>query len=210
MIQQQRRHLLRVMAWASAIPASIGNSVAMAAASVGQAAPSFESPDLSGRVVRLSDFKGKSVVLEWFNPQCPFVRKHYDSKNMQALQARATSQGLVWLAVVSTHPGHPDYQSAAQLQQTVQQWGAKPSATLMDPDGHLGKLYGARTTPHLFIIDPTGRMIYNGAIDDIRSANVDDVKIARNFVSAAPDDIKAGRPITTAQTQPYGCSVKYK
>jgi hypothetical protein len=176
----------------------------------GQPAPAFSLPDAQGRIVSLADFKGRTVVLEWVNHNCPFVRKHYGSGNMQALQKRAGGQGVTWLAIQSTHPGHPEYQAPDRLAAAMKEAGAAPTATLMDADGAVGRRYGARTTPHMYVIDASGRVVYAGGIDDRRSTDPQDVRGARNYVSAALDDLAAGRAVATASAPPYGCSVKYR
>jgi len=176
----------------------------------GQPAPAFRLPDTAGREVSLADFKGRLVVLEWFNHGCPFVRKHYGSGNMQSLQQRYVAKGVVWLSIQSTHPEHPDFQSAQALAGEMRSAGAAQSATLLDADGAVGRLYGARTTPHMYVIDTQGRLAYAGAIDDIRSADPDDVKRANNHVATALDALLAGQPVPVARTVPYGCSVKYR
>jgi len=179
------------------------------AASVGQPAPAFSAADASGKTVSLADFKGKTVVLEWVNPECPYVRKHYDSANMQATQKAATAQGVVWLSVNSTHPSHDDHKKPAEMLAWTQKQGAVATATLMDGDGKIGRAYGARTTPHLYIVDAQGRLVYAGGIDDKPSSNPADVKTAKNHVNAALADVRAGRPVAQAVTRAYGCSVKY-
>jgi peroxiredoxin len=178
-------------------------------AGVGQSAPDFELTDTQGKRVRLADFKGRHVVLEWTNPGCPFVVKHYGSQNMQSLQKEAAAKGVVWLSISSTAPGHADYLAPGALAAQYRQWGAAPSAMLMDDAGQVGRAYGARTTPHMYLIDTKGVLVYAGGIDDKRSANPDDVKTARNFVRAALAEALAGKPVSTPATAPYGCSVKY-
>jgi peroxiredoxin len=180
-----------------------------AVAVVGQAAPAFSGVDSSGKTVSLADFKGRTVVLEWVNPSCPYVRKHYDSANMQATQKSATTQGAVWLSVNSTHPGHGEHRKPADMAAWTRQQGATPTHTLMDGSGAIGRAYGARTTPHLYIVDAQGKLAYAGGIDDKPSANPADVKTAKNFVTAALADLAAGRPVAQASTRAYGCSVKY-
>lgn len=180
-----------------------------AAAAVGQAAPSFSATDAGGKTVSLADLKGKTVVLEWVNPECPYVRKHYDSANMQATQKAATGKGVVWLSVNSTHPSHDDHKKPAEMLAWAQRQGAVPSATLMDSEGKIGRAYGARTTPHLYVIDAKGTLVYAGGIDDKASANPADVKTAKNYVNAALADVLAGKPVAQAATRAYGCSVKY-
>ena len=190
--------------------ASLAGGAALAApATVGQAAPGFSAIDASGKTVSLADFKGRTVVLEWVNPECPYVRKHYDSANMQATQKAAASKGAVWLSVNSTHASHGDYKKPAEMQAWTQKQGAAPSATLMDAEGKIGRAYGARTTPHMYVIDAQGRLVYAGGIDDKPSANPADVKTAKNFVNAALADMQAGKPVAQAVTRAYGCSVKY-
>jgi thiol-disulfide isomerase/thioredoxin len=185
-----------------------GSAVA-ASAAVGQAAPAFSAVDASGKTVSLADLRGKTVVLEWVNPECPYVRKHYDSSNMQATQKSATAKDVVWLAVNSTHAGHFDYKRPAQMLAWTQQQGAAPSATLMDSEGQIGRAYGARTTPHMYVIDAKGTLVYAGGIDDRPSANPADVKTAKNYINAALADVLAGRPVAQPVTRAYGCSVKY-
>ncbi|MBL0122882.1 MAG: thioredoxin family protein [Betaproteobacteria bacterium] len=186
------------------------SSVAFAAASVGQPAPAFTMADLNGKQVKLADFRGKHVVLEWHNPHCPFVMKHYDSGNMPGLQSKYDGQDIVWLSINSTHPGHQDYESADKLKRYLAEKKASPDAYLIDADGKTGMEYAAKTTPHMYVINPAGMLVYAGAIDDKRSTSIDDIKTARNYLVAAVDESKAGKPVSTATTQPYGCSVKYR
>jgi peroxiredoxin len=180
-----------------------------APAVVGQPAPAFSVTDASGKAVSLADFKGKTVVLEWVNPGCPYVRKHYDSANMQATQKGATDKGVVWLAVNSTAQGQSDYKKPADMAAWMQSQKAAATHTLMDSDGKIGKAYGARTTPHLYIVDAKGTLAYAGGIDDKPSSDPADVKTAKNHVNAALGDLQAGKPVAQATTRPYGCSVKY-
>jgi hypothetical protein len=180
-----------------------------ATAVVGQPAPAFSVSDASGKAVSLADFKGKTVVLEWVNPGCPYVRKHYDSANMQGTQKGATDKGVVWLAVNSTAPGHGDYKKPADMSSWMQSQKASATHTLMDGDGKIGKAYGARTTPHMYIVDARGTLAYAGGIDDKPSSDPADVKTAKNYVNAALGDVLAGKPVAQASTRPYGCSVKY-
>ena len=179
------------------------------AVTVGQPAPDFTLTGVDGKPAKLSDYKGKHVVLEWVNPGCPYVRKHYDSKNMQGLQKEAAGKEVVWLAVNSTNPTHQDYLKPADMGAWMSKSGGAPKATLMDPEGKVGKLYSAKTTPQMYIVDPKGQLVYNGAIDDKRSANPDDVKTSKNFVKLALAETLAGKAVSTAATTPYGCSVKY-
>lgn len=184
-------------------------ALAAANAVVGQPAPPFSVTDTAGKPVSLADFKGRTVVLEWVNPGCPYVRKHYDSANMQATQKGAADKGVVWLAVNSTHTGHYDYRKPADMAAWMQAQNATATHTLMDSEGKVGRAYGARTTPHMYVVDARGTLVYAGGIDDKPSANPADTKTARNHVNAALADIAAGRPVAQAATRPYGCSVKY-
>jgi len=183
-------------------------STALASAVPGQPAPGFTVTDLAGKPANLADYKGRTVVLEWNNFGCPFVQKHYRSGNMQALQKRYGSE-VVWLTVNSTSKSSTDYQAPAALQSTLKGFGAQPARYLMDDPGAVGMAYGAKTTPHMFVIDANGKVAYNGAIDDKRSTDVEDVKGAKNYVVAALEDMKAGRPVAVSSTTPYGCSIKY-
>ncbi len=202
-----RRHVLALVT--SAISVFAGGT-AHAALAVGQSAPDFTLTDTTGKTVRLSDFKGKHVVLEWTNPGCPFVRKHYDSANMQTLQRETTAKGVIWLAVNSTETGSGDYLAPQQLARWMVGQKAMPSATLMDEDGKVGKAYGARTTPHMYIVNPQGTLVYAGGIDSIPSARADDIKTATNFVRQGVTEALAGKAISTPASRPYGCSIKYK
>lgn len=189
--------------------ASAFSAAALANAPAGSTAPGFTVTDLSGKPVNLADYKGKTVVLEWINFGCPFVQKHYRSGNMQALQKKYAND-VVWLAVNSTNKGSSDWTEPPKLTKELQDFGAAPAKYLVDEPGTVGRAYGAKTTPHMYIIDPTGKVVYNGAIDDKRSTNVEDVKTSRNFVVAALEELKAGKSVSTASTTPYGCTIKYK
>jgi peroxiredoxin len=178
-------------------------------ATVGAPAPAFTAVDTSGKSVSLADFKGKHVVLEWVNPGCPYVQKHYSSANMQGTQKEAAGKGVVWLAVNSTSTDHGDYKAPAAMAQWMQAQKASASATLMDAEGKVGRAYGARTTPHMYIIDPKGQLVYAGAIDNKPTANPADVATASNHVKAALAESLAGKAVSQATTRPYGCSVKY-
>jgi peroxiredoxin len=179
------------------------------AATVGQAAPDFSAPDLAGKAVKLSDFRGKFVVLEWTNPECPYVRRHYDSGNMPSLQKELAAKGVVWLAVNSSSPESGEFTPPEGMTKWVAAKGAAPTAVLIDKDGKVGRLYGARTTPHMYVIDPQGKLVYAGAIDDKRWGNVEETKTAKNHVRAALGEAMAGKPVAVSATTPYGCSVKY-
>jgi peroxiredoxin len=185
-------------------------NVAFAAAVVGQKAPEISLTDTTGKTVKLSDFKGKHVVLEWNNPGCPFVRKHYNTANMQTLQKEAASKGIVWLAVNSTEKSHQDYMTPAVLGKWMVEQKASPTATLMDEGGDAGKAYGARTTPHMYVVNPQGVLVYAGGIDSIPSSSVDDIKTATNYVRQTMNEVAAGKPVSMPTTRAYGCSVKYK
>jgi peroxiredoxin len=182
---------------------------AWASATVGQPAPAFTAQDVNGKTVSLADFKGKTVVLEWINPGCPFVRKHYDGANMQGTQKDALAKGAVWLAINSTATDSRDYKSPQAMGQWMQQQGAAATATLMDADGKVGRAYGARVTPHMYVIDAQGKLAYAGAIDSIPTARVGDIEKATNYVKQALAEVVAGKPVTTATTQAYGCTIKY-
>lgn len=185
------------------------SGTAGATAAVGQPAPAFTVKDTAGKTVSLADFKGKTVVLEWVNPGCPYVQKHYNSANMQGTQKDAAAKGVVWLAVNSTAPDHGDYKAPAAMAQWMQQQKAAASATLMDPEGLVGRAYGARTTPHLYIVDASGTLVYAGGIDNKPTANPADVANATNHVKVALGELQAGKAVSQATTRPYGCSIKY-
>jgi hypothetical protein len=200
-----------VMAAAVALGATfLMGSNALAAPAVGQQAPDFVAVDTAGKQHRLSDFAGKFVVLEWTNPGCPFVRKHYGSGNMPATQKAATEKGVVWLSVNSTERAAGDYLKPAALDAWMKEQSAAPTAVLMDEDGVIGRAYAARTTPHLYIIDPKGVLVYAGGIDSIASSRTEDIKTATNYVNQALGEAFGGKPISAATTKPYGCSIKYK
>ncbi|GIX39373.1 MAG: thioredoxin family protein [Silanimonas sp.] len=188
---------------------AFGASAAGATATVGQPAPAFTLTDSKGQRHSLSDFAGKTVVLEWFNHECPFVKKHYGAGNMQKQQAEAVAKGTVWLVVNSSAPGKQGHVSGEEADRILGEWKAAPTAFLLDHDGTVGRAYGAKTTPHLFVIDGEGMLRYNGAIDSNPSADPADIPGATQFVREALADLGAGRPVGRATTQPYGCSVKY-
>lgn len=182
---------------------------AQAAVATGAQAPAFSAQDANGQTRTLAEFRGRLVVLEWTNHGCPYVRKHYDSRNMQTLQQEATANGIVWLQIISSAPGEQGHLDAAGARARVQTDDAHPTATLLDPSGAIGRAYGALTTPHMFIINPEGVILYQGAIDDRPSARPASLEGANNYVRAALADIGAGRAVRTTQTTPYGCNVKY-
>jgi peroxiredoxin len=212
MICKPLLRLSRAAAWllaASTLVPGLTLAAPGAVATVGQPAPAFTATDLAGKTVSLADFKGKTVVLEWVNPGCPYVRKHYDSGNLPANQREATAQGVVWLAINSTTKSHEDYLAPNALASWMSKHKAAPSATLMDEPGSIGRAYGARTTPHMYIVDAKGVLVYAGAIDNKPSSNPADIPTATNHVKVALADLKAGRPPSAPITRPYGCSVKY-
>jgi hypothetical protein len=180
-----------------------------AAAAPGLPAPDFAVADTNGKPVKLSDYRGKFVVLEWTNPECPFVRKHYDSQNMQGLQKEWGAKDVVWLTINSTNMSHSEYKTPAEMASWMRAEGAAPKATLIDGTSATARAYAAKNTPHMFVIDPMGKIIYDGAIDDKRSTNPADVKIANNYVRAALTEATAGKPVSIASTTPYGCTMKY-
>jgi len=180
-----------------------------AAAVVGQPAPDFTAVDTAGRTVSLADFKGRPVVLEWVNPGCPFVQKHYGSANMQGTQRDAVAKGVVWLTINSTSPEAADYRKPAEMAAWMQQQHAASTATLMDSDGKVGRAYGARTTPHLYLIDAGGKLVYAGAIDSKPSTRVADIDSATNYVKQALGEALAGKPVSVPTSTSYGCSIKY-
>ena len=184
-------------------------STSLLAVNPGQPAPDFTLSDTAGKAVKLSDLKGKYVVLEWVNPDCPYVQKHYNSANMPALQKEFGGKQVTWLAINSTREGHSEFKTPQQMDAWMKKTGGAPAATLLDRDSKVGRLYSAATTPHMYIIDPKGTLVYVGAIDDKRSTRLEDVKTAKNYVRAALGETMAGKPVSTASTSPYGCTVKY-
>jgi peroxiredoxin len=201
-------HIPRRIVLAAAV-ASAFAAPAFAAPAVGQPAPAFQAVDASGRTRSLSEFAGKTVVLEWTNNGCPYVQKHYGSGNMQSLQKRATSEGVVWLTIISSAPGMQGYLAPAQAKAWKQKAYAASTDLLLDPQGRVGRAYEAKTTPHMFVIDKAGKVAYMGGIDDRPYAAPESLKGAKNYVAAALDDLKSGRRVAVATSQPYGCSVKY-
>ena len=180
---------------------------AASAAAPGTAAPEFTITDSRGKEVRLADYRGRFVVLEWTNPECPFVQKHYNSQNMQGLQKEWGAKDVVWLSINSTNRSSAEFKTGGEMNAWMTAKGGAPKAILIDQDSAAGRAYVARTTPQMFVIDPSGAIIYGGAIDDKRSANPADVKVANNYVCAALTEALAGKPVTVASTTPYGCSV---
>jgi AhpC/TSA family len=205
-----KRRVFALVPVAAAILSTTRKAWALQVASVGQAAPNFSAKDVNGKVVSLADFKGKTVVLEWVNPGCPYVRKHYDGGNMQSTQQDALAKNVVWLAVNSTGNDHPDYLAPTKLAAWMKQQKAPATHTLMDEDGKIGKAYGARTTPHLYIVDGKGMLVYAGGIDSIPSASASDIPKATNYVKVSLSEMAGGKPVSNSITRPYGCSVKYR
>jgi len=184
-------------------------SLTHAAVEPGETAPDFSLKDSKDNVQKLSTYAGKFVVLEWMNPECPFVKKHYSVGNMQKLQKEYTAKGVAWLSIISSAPGKQGYCTGPQAEANRKDQKASPTAILLDPSGEVGQKYGAKTTPHIFIINPEGKIIYAGAIDSIRSTNSADCSKADNYVREALDAAMAGNPVPHPSTQPYGCGVKY-
>jgi peroxiredoxin len=177
---------------------------------VGSAAPDFSLPDAKGKPHSLSDYKGKYVVLEWFNPECPFVKKHYGGGNMQKLQEQYTGKGVVWLTIDSNAPGTEGNLSPEQAEKVANAWKTKQTALLLDPEGKAGRAYGAKNTPNMVIISPEGKIVYEGAIDSKATPNPGDIPSSTNYVKVALDESLSGKPVSNPTTKPYGCSVKYK
>ena len=188
----------------------IFTQISVASPKTGEVAPTFSVKDSKGVERNLSDMKGKIVVLEWTNPDCPFVKKHYKSNNMQDLQKKYTESGVVWLSINSSAAEKQGNYSLDELNKKVADSGASPTGIIKDEEGTLGKLYGAKTTPDMVVIDKDGKIAYQGAIDDNDSTDTEDVKTAKNYVTAAIESISAGKPVEVGTTDPYGCSVKYK
>ena len=194
---------------AAALAGMIGSCSADAAPAVGKPAPGFSATDTSGKTWSLDDLKGRAVILEWTNHECPYVAKHYGSGNMQRLQREAVAAGYVWLSVISSAPGKEGQVGAARADELSASRHATPTAVLLDPEGIVARAYGARTTPHMFVIDEQGVLVYMGGIDNRPTANPADLEGADNYVREALADRAAGRPVGKAVTRPYGCSVKY-
>jgi len=176
---------------------------------VGEPAPDFAGSDSNGKAHKLSDYRGKVVVLEWHNQGCPYTKKHYDTGNMQKLQKDWTAKGVIWLTIISSAPGEQGYVTAEQENEYLKKTNSTPTAALLDPSGAIGHLYGAKTTPHMYVINPNGRLVYEGAIDSKSTADAADIAGATNWVQAALTEVAAGKQVATPVTRPYGCSVKY-
>jgi peroxiredoxin len=208
-IERRRMSALGLYCAATIITLSAGVQPAAAQARIGASAPAFTLTDSNGRAVSLADFKGKTVVLEWTSHDCPYVGKHYRGNNMQALQKKWTGQGVVWLSVISSAPGLPGHVSPQQANKLTADRGAAPTAVLLDPTGKVGRAYGARTTPHMYVINGEGAVVYMGGIDDKPTARLEDVKRARNFVDEALSEMSQGKPVSATASRAYGCSIKY-
>ena len=188
---------------------ALSMTAAFAAPTIGEPAPAFSAIDTAGKTRSLAEFKGKTVVLEWTNDGCPYVKKHYGSGNMQATQAAAAAKGAVWLTIVSSAPGKQGAVTGAEANALTADRKAKPAAVILDPAGAIGKAYEAKTTPHMFVIDGKGILRYQGAIDDKPTSSPESLKGAKNYVLAALSDMAAGKPVAVAESEPYGCSIKY-
>jgi AhpC/TSA family len=204
MIIIERRRMLAIGLYGAMtiIPLSAGTQPATAQALIGAAAPAFTLTDSNGRTLSLAEFKGKTVVLEWTSHECPYVGKHYRGNNMQALQKKWTGQGVAWLSVISSAPGQPGYVSPQQANKLTADRGAAPTAVVFDPTGKVGHAYGARTTPHMYVIDGEGALVYKGGIDDQPTARL-------QFVDQALSEISQGKPVSVTSSRAYGCSIKY-
>jgi hypothetical protein len=194
---------------ALSLPASTDLTAQMQDPEIGAAAPAFTLPDTYGNDHSLSDYAGTWVVLEWLNYGCPFVQKHYGSGNMQKLQADYASKGVVWLAIVSSAPGEQGYYEPEDMNAQNEENASEAAAVLLDPEGDVGRAYGAKTTPQMYVIDPEGTLLYNGAIDDTPTSRLSDIDGAKNYLVQALEEAMAGEPVSLPTTQPYGCSVKY-
>jgi peroxiredoxin len=181
-----------------------------AAVRVGEPAPDFAGTDTKGETHRLTDFRGKTLVLEWTNHDCPYVRKHYSAGNMQAQQREATAEGVVWLSIISSAPGKQGHVSPSTADELTESRKASPHAVILDPSGEIGRAYGAKTTPHMYVIDGSGTLVYMGGIDSVATANPDDIPDATQYVRGALLEMADGKPVSNPVTRPYGCSVKYR
>jgi len=197
----------RKMLWRFAVVLVLSST--MLAVKVGESAPNFQATDSNGQGHQLSQYHGKFVVLEWHNNGCPYTQKHYESGNMQRLQKEWTSKGVIWLTVISSAAGQQGYVTAAQENEYLKKMNAGPTAALLDPQGEVGRLYAAKTTPHMFIINPAGALIYDGAIDDKPTTEESDIASSKNYVSQALEEATAGKTVSVPTSRPYGCSVKY-
>lgn len=200
---------LAAVASSAAAGALMRGEPAWAAAKVGEAAPAFTSPASTGASVSLADYRGKVVILEWTNHDCPYVRKHYETGNMQALQKETSAEGVVWLTIISSAPNSQGYVTPGQANELTASRKAAPTFVLLDPKGTVGHLYGATNTPHMYVVDKAGVLVYAGAIDDRPTSRKADVQGANNYVRAALQAVAVGQPVKTPATRAYGCTVKY-
>jgi peroxiredoxin len=200
---------MRRLSVAIVFGAMLALSVSVRAVRVGDPAPDFTGTDSHGQTHKLSEYRGKYVVLEWTNNGCPFTQKHYQSGNMESLQKQWTAKGVVWLTVLSSRPGAQGYMTADAENAYMARMHASPTAALLDPTGVIGHAYEAKTTPDMYVIDPSGKLIYSGAIDDHPTPDPSDIQNSKNYVSAALDAAMAGQQVAVSYTRPYGCSVKY-
>jgi peroxiredoxin len=200
---------MRAVALLTAIALTAGAGLAAAAVATGDKAPDFSLTDTKGKTHKLAELTGKYVVLEWINYDCPFVRKHYESGNMTGLQKEYTAKGVVWFSISSSAPGKSGNYSAEEWNRMSQEKGSAATAVLLDGDGTVGRAYDAKVTPHMFLIGPDGKLLYQGAIDDNPGANKAEIASSKNFVKAALDEAMAGKAVTTGTTKPYGCGIKY-
>jgi hypothetical protein len=208
-IERRRMSALGLCCAMTIVALIAGMQDAAAQARIGAPAPAFTLTDSNGRAVSLADFKDKTVVLEWTSHECPYVGKHYRGNNMQTLQKKWTGQGVVWLSVISSAPGEPGHVSPQQANKLTADRGAAPSAVLLDPTGKVGRAFGARTTPHMYVINGEGALVYMGGIDDKPTARLEDLKRARNFVDDALSEMAQGKPVSATAARAYGCSIKY-
>jgi hypothetical protein len=198
--------LRKAATWLAAFSLALGSARALVP---GSAAPDFTGTDSNGKTQTLAQYRGKYVVLEWANKGCPYEQKHYNSGNMESLQKQWTGKGVVWLSVLSSAPGEQGYATPAEENDYLRSMHAAPTAAILDPGGNIGRLYGAKTTPHMFVISPEGKLLYEGALDDQPTPDPASLKGAHNYVSTALEEAMSGKPVTTTVTRPYGCSVKY-
>lgn len=208
-MKRRQFHRFALGAMVAGVVSSFNPLSALADAAVDRAAPEFSAITAEGKTLSLSSLRGKTVVLEWTNHECPFVRKHYESGNIPRLQKEATAAGVVWLQVISSAPGQQGFVDGATAIKVNTARGATPSHILLDPEGKIGRLYGAQTTPHIFVINAQGALVYKGGIDSIPSSHPDDIAKADNYVRAALAEVAAGKKVSNPSTRPYGCSVKY-
>lgn len=203
-----RKHFLSGLALSAFALSGFGPALAQSAPAIGAPAPLFKAVDVDGRERALAEYAGKTVILEWTNHDCPYVRKHYGSGTMQTLQRDMASQGIVWLTLVSSPPGEQGHVDGVEAKALTVSRNAAPATVLLDPKGTVGRSYGAQTTPHMYIVDPKGILVYRGAIDDKPSASASSLQGAKSYIRQAVAELKAGKPVSEASTKAYGCSIK--